>query len=57
MLFRSEDIRGGRVHLDAGLLAELDDIFKPEAIAGDRYALQGQGEVDTEKFAFEQRPA
>ncbi|NIF82416.1 aldo/keto reductase [Comamonas sp. Tr-654] len=52
-----EDIRGGRVHLDAELLAELDDIFKPEAIAGDRYALQGQGEVDTEKYAFEKRPA
>ena len=52
-----EDIRGGSVKLDAELLAELDDIFKPEAIAGDRYALQGQGEVDTEKFAFEQRPA
>lgn len=51
-----EDIRGGRVHLDAELLAELDDIFKPEAIAGDRYALQGQGEVDTEKYAFEKRP-
>ena len=52
-----EDIRGGSVKLDAELLAELDDIFKPEAIAGDRYALQGQGEVDTEKYAFEKRPA
>ena len=51
-----EDIRGGSVKLDAELLAELDDIFKPEAIAGDRYALQGQGEVDTEKYAFEKRP-
>ena len=48
-----EDIRGGSVKLSAELLAELDDIFKPEAIAGDRYALQGQGEVDTEKFSFE----
>ncbi|AIJ47361.1 aldo/keto reductase [Comamonas testosteroni TK102] len=52
-----EDIRGGSVKLGAELLAELDDIFKPEAIAGDRYALQGQGEVDTEKYAFEKRPA
>ena len=48
-----EDIRGGSVKLSAELLAELDDIFRPEAIAGDRYALQGQGEVDTEKFSFE----
>ena len=48
-----EDIRGGSVKLSAELLAELDDIFRPESIAGDRYALQGQGEVDTEKFSFE----
>ncbi|WP_417283490.1 aldo/keto reductase [Comamonas sp.] len=52
-----EDIRGGSAKLSAELLAELNDIFKPEAIAGDRYALQGQGEVDTEKFGFEKRPA
>ncbi|CAM4262225.1 aldo/keto reductase [Comamonas aquatilis] len=52
-----EDIRGGSVKLSPELLAELDDIFRPEAIAGDRYALQGQGEVDTEKFGFEKRPA
>lgn len=52
-----EDLRGGSVKLDAELLAELDEIFKPEAIAGDRYALQGQGEVDTEKFEFEKRLA
>lgn len=48
-----EDLRGGGVRLDAGVLAELDELFKPEAIVGDRYALQGQGEVDTEKYAFE----
>ncbi|MEX8193923.1 aldo/keto reductase [Comamonas guangdongensis] len=52
-----EDLRGGSVKLGAELLAELDDIFNPEAIAGDRYALQGQGEVDTEKYMFEKRPA
>ena len=51
-----EDVRGGSVKLSAELLAELNDIFRPEAIAGDRYALQGQGEVDTEKYAFEKRP-
>lgn len=50
-----EDIRGGSVRLDARLLSELDSLFRPDAITGERYAPQGQGEVDTEKFAFEQR--
>lgn len=50
-----EDVRGGGVRLDAAVLAELDELFKPEAIAGDRYALQAQGEVDTEKYPFEKR--
>ena len=48
-----EDIRGADVKLDASLLAELNDLFKPEAIVGDRYVLQGQREADTEKYAFE----
>ena len=48
-----EDVRGGGVKLGAGLLAELNELFKPEAIAGDRYVVQAQREVDTEKFAFE----
>ena len=48
-----EDVRGGSVKLDAALLAELDDLFRPERIAGERYAPQGQREVDTEKYAFE----
>lgn len=52
-----EDVRGGSVQLSATLLAELDEIFQPDAISGDRYALQSQGEVDTEKYAFEKRPA
>lgn len=50
-----EDVRGGGVRLDAAVLAELGELFKPEAIAGDRYALQAQGEVDTEKYPFEKR--
>jgi hypothetical protein len=37
----------------AALLAELDDLFKPERIQGDRYAVASQREVDTEKYAFE----
>ena len=48
-----DDLRGGAVRLDAALLAELDDLFKPERIQGDRYAVASQREVDTEKYAFE----
>ena len=48
-----EDIRGASVQLDAAVLAELDQLFAPQAIAGDRYALQGQREVFTEKYDFE----
>jgi aryl-alcohol dehydrogenase-like predicted oxidoreductase len=48
-----EDLRGGAVRLDADLLAELDALFQPERIQGDRYAVASQREVDTEKYAFE----
>ena len=48
-----EDVRGGTVRLGAATLAALDELFQPERITGDRYALQGQGEVDTEKYSFE----
>ncbi|MNT47309.1 putative oxidoreductase YdbC [compost metagenome] len=48
-----ENLRGGAIQLDAALLAELDDLFQPEGIVGDRYALAAQREVDTEKYAFE----
>lgn len=48
-----EDLCGGDVTLDAAVLAELDALFAPEAITGDRYALASQREVDTEKYAFE----
>ena len=50
-----EDLRGGTVALNAQTLAALDALFPPEAIVGERYAPQGQREVDTEKFPFEQR--
>ncbi|MFC4621137.1 aldo/keto reductase [Comamonas nitrativorans] len=50
-----EDLRGGTVALNAQTLAALDALFPPEAIVGDRYGPQGQREVDTEKFPFEQR--
>ncbi|WP_284335317.1 aldo/keto reductase [Comamonas sp. NoAH] len=48
-----ENVRGGSVELTTEVLFELDQLFSPQAIVGDRYALQGQREVDTEKFAFE----
>ena len=50
-----EDLRGGTIALNAQTLAALDALFPPEAIVGERYAPQGQREVDTEKFPFEQR--
>lgn len=48
-----ENLRGSAIRLDAGILAELDALFRPERIAGDRYAPATQREVDTEKYAFE----
>lgn len=48
-----ENVRGASVQLDADALAQLNTLFAPEAIVGDRYAQQGQREVFTEKYAFE----
>ncbi|MCT9812168.1 aldo/keto reductase [Acidovorax sp. Be4] len=45
-----EDLRGASVKLTAEQLEALDRLFQPSAIAGHRYALQGQKEVDTEEF-------
>ena len=50
-----ENLRGASVPLDAALLAELDDLFKPDRIVGDRYTPASQREVDTEKYPFEMR--
>lgn len=49
-----EHLRAAQVGLSAEMLQRLGAVFAPQAIAGDRYALQGQREVDTEKFTFEQ---
>lgn len=49
-----DDLGGARVQLSADDLGELDALFKPERIHGDRYAVQSQREVDTEKYPFEQ---
>ena len=48
------ELRGGTIALNAQTLAALDALFSPEAIVGNRYAPQGQREVDTEKYVFEQ---
>jgi len=48
-----EDVRGGAVQLSAEVLTALDVLFQPDQIVGDRYAPQGQREVNTEKFSFE----
>lgn len=41
------------VILSPELIEELDNIFKPEAIAGPRYSARGQASVTTETFPFE----
>jgi len=48
-----ENVRGASVALSAEVLAELDALFRPEAICGPRYAPEAQNSVDTERFAFE----
>ena len=49
-----ENLRASAVQLTPQMLQSLHAIFAPEAVAGDRYPLQAQSEVDTEKFVFEQ---
>lgn len=48
-----ENLRAAQLVLTPTVLQRLSAIFTPEAIVGDRYAVQAQSEVDTEKFAFE----
>lgn len=45
-----EDLHGAAVQLTREQLSALDALFRPEAVAGHRYALQAQKEVDTEDF-------
>jgi len=45
-----ENLGAERVRLSAELLARLDTLFAPQAISGNRYGAQSQGEVDTEQF-------
>lgn len=46
-----ENLGAASVRLDAATVAELDALFRPEAIAGARYSAQRQSDVDTEDFA------
>ncbi len=57
VLHIQENVRGARVQLSAEVLAALDELFQPERITGLRYNPQGQTEVDTEKYPFEQAQA
>lgn len=53
MAHLQENLRAAQLVLTPTVLQHLSAIFTPEAIVGDRYAVQAQSEVDTEKFAFE----
>lgn len=48
-----ENFGANEVQLSADDTAELDEVFKPEAIAGPRYSAIGQATVTTEVFDFE----
>jgi aryl-alcohol dehydrogenase-like predicted oxidoreductase len=45
-----ENLGAAEVTLTAALVAQLDALFEPSAIVGNRYSVQSQGEVDTEQF-------
>lgn len=48
-----DNLGGASLALDPATLAELDVLFAPDRIGGDRYVPAAQREVDTEKFPFE----
>lgn len=48
-----ENLGAATITLDPITLAELDLLFAPDRVEGDRYTLAAQREVDTEKFPFE----
>jgi aryl-alcohol dehydrogenase-like predicted oxidoreductase len=45
-----EDLAAAEVKLDAGLLARVGAHINQQTVHGNRYTLQGRGEVDTEEF-------
>ena len=48
-----ENFGANKVQLNQETIAELDDVFKPEAISGPRYSAPGQASVTTERYPFE----
>jgi diketogulonate reductase-like aldo/keto reductase len=50
-----EDFAARDVVLDEVLVARVDALMAPEAIAGPRYPAATQNEIDTEQFAFEEQ--
>ncbi|PSJ42321.1 aldo/keto reductase [Sphingomonas deserti] len=46
-----ENFGAGRVAIDTDLIAAIDSLFTPEAVAGPRYPAATQAEIDTEDFA------
>jgi aryl-alcohol dehydrogenase-like predicted oxidoreductase len=47
----AEDLAAADVHVSPALMARLDALFQPQAVAGSRYNAQGNSEVDTEVFS------
>jgi aryl-alcohol dehydrogenase-like predicted oxidoreductase len=46
-----DNLAAANIVLDAATLAQLNALFEPSRIVGDRYDAQAQSEVDTESFA------
>ena len=46
----SEDLDASDVSISPAVMARLDSLFQPQAVAGSRYNAQGNSEVDTEVF-------
>ena len=46
----AENLAAAHVTVEPAVMAELDALFQPGRVVGNRYAAQSQGEVDTEQF-------
>lgn len=46
-----EDLAAGNVVLDSAVIAELEAVFTPDAIVGERYNAAGMADTDMENFA------
>ena len=45
-----ENLAARKLRMPAGILAEIDRLFEPTAVAGNRYAATTLAEIDTEEF-------